>query len=216
MRAPAAVGVDDDFPASQTGVALRPADDELPRGVDVHVRVAAVEREGAAAVLQLDLLQRLLHHEFRDLPVHLFHARGRGVRPLVARALLGALGLQRLRVLRGDDHGVDLAGLHGAVGMLDVLDGHLGLAVGAQPPERAVLAHVRELLAQTRGHGVRQRHAVLSLVAGVSEHDALVAGADVEVLLADVHSTGDVGALLVDAHEDLAGLVAQALAVHAG
>merc|ERR1711966_176749 len=66
-----------------------------------------------------------------------------------------------------------------------------------------------------RGHGVSQGHAVLGLIAGIAEHDALVAGTHIHVVLANVHATRDVRALLVDAHKDLAGLVAEALGVHA-
>jgi hypothetical protein len=36
MGAPAAVGVDDDFAASKTGVTLRAADDKSTRGLDLR------------------------------------------------------------------------------------------------------------------------------------------------------------------------------------
>mmetsp|Transcript_44099 Transcript_44099/g.89002 ORF Transcript_44099/g.89002 Transcript_44099/m.89002 type:complete len:230 (-) Transcript_44099:33-722(-) len=119
-------------------------------------------------------------------------------------------------MLRGDDDGVELLRLDGAVSLLQVLDRDLRLAIGPQPPERAVLAHVRQLLAQLGRDGVRQRHAVGRLVRGVPEHDALISGPDVEILLANVDAAGDVWALLVDSHEHLARLVAEPLAVHAG
>jgi len=82
-----------------------------------------------------------------------------------------------------------------------VLDRDLRLAVGAQPPERAILAHVGELLAQARRDQVRERHAVSSLVRGVAKHDALVAGVNVQVQLAHVHAARDVGRLLLGAHQ---------------
>mmetsp|Transcript_120036 Transcript_120036/g.301742 ORF Transcript_120036/g.301742 Transcript_120036/m.301742 type:complete len:225 (-) Transcript_120036:60-734(-) len=119
-------------------------------------------------------------------------------------------------MLRGDHHGVDLLRLHRAISMLQVLDGHLRLPIWPQPPEQATLAHVRQLLTQPRGHRVRQGHAVLSLVARIPKHDALITSAHIKVLLAHVDTTRDVRALLVDAHQHLACLVAQALAVHAG
>ena len=152
--------------------------------------------------------------------------------------------------------------------MLQVLDRHLRLAIRSQPPALATLAHVGQGLPEPCGHGVGQRHAVGGLIAGISEHDSLVAGTHIhlvlmkgkkcvvdaqelkpnaphqhrqpQTLLAHVHSAGDVWALLVDAHQDFAlegwdlglafrfhlrraairrqgaGLVAQALAVHAG
>ena len=48
----------------------------------------------------------------------------------------------------------------------------------------------------------------------VPEHDALVAS-DVKIILADVQTTCNVKALLVDAHQYLAVLVIQSLAVNA-
>ncbi|CAE8622504.1 unnamed protein product [Polarella glacialis] len=51
-------------------------------------------------------------------------------------------------MLSADHHSVDLLRLRGAVRVLQVLDGHLGLAVWPQPPAFAVLAHVCQCLAQ--------------------------------------------------------------------
>jgi len=47
-----------------------------------------------------------------------------------------------LIVLGGDEDGVYTQGDHGAA-LLAVLNGHLGLAIGAQPWDGAVLAHLR-------------------------------------------------------------------------
>mmetsp|Transcript_24426 Transcript_24426/g.58520 ORF Transcript_24426/g.58520 Transcript_24426/m.58520 type:complete len:497 (+) Transcript_24426:101-1591(+) len=225
VRAPAAVGINDDLAAGQAGVALRAADDELARRVDVQVaRLAVVQRGGGLAVLQLDRVERREDHVLVDRLVHVGHGRSDLLlaRVLAAHVLAGLLGrallLERLGVLGGDDDRVDLLRLDRAVGLLHVLDRDLRLAVRAQPPERAVLAHVGELLAQAGRDQVRQRHAVGGLVRRVAEHDALVAGADVQVGLAHravgvvtVHAAGDVGRLLVDAHEHLAGVAREAL-----
>merc|ERR1712137_718206 len=100
-------------------------------------------------------------------------------------------------MLSRDNNGVDLLRLDGAVGLLQVLNGDLGLAVRAEPPELSALAHVRENLAKTSSHRVRQRHAVGGLIASVAEHDALVASANVHLVLADVNTASDVRALLV-------------------
>merc|ERR1719498_2265013 len=128
-------------------VALRPADDELARRVDVEVRVVAVERDGLVAVLERDLVERRLDDVRLDELVHLLHRRSDA---LAAARLLLARRLARLRVLRRDDDGVDLERLDRAISLLQVLDRHLRLAVRAEPPELAVLAHVRELLAEAR------------------------------------------------------------------
>merc|ERR1711972_979831 len=111
---------------------------------------------------------------------------------------------------------MELLRLNRAVGLLQVLDGDLGLPIGPRPPQFAILAHVSELLAQLGRHGVREWHAVLSLISRVAEHDALVTSANVKVLLPNMDAASNVGALLVDAHEHFARLVAQALAVNAG
>merc|ERR1719409_1108278 len=58
------------------------------------------------------------------------------------------------------------------------------------------------------------RHRILRLIRGVAEHDALVASADVHLVLPDVHATSNVGALLVDRNLHVRGVAAQALALH--
>merc|ERR1719230_878992 len=59
-------------------------------------------------------------------------------------------------------------------------------------------------------------HAVFCLVACITKHDALVTSTNVEILLANVNSACNVRALLVDAHQDLAVLVVETLALCAG
>merc|ERR1719401_2811444 len=131
----------------------------------------------------------------------------------LASHLLAASGLARLRVLRGDDDGVELLRLDRAVSLLQVLDCDLRLAIGPQPPQLAALPHVRQLLAELRCDGVCKRHAVFGLIAGVTEHDALVTSTYVQIFLAYVDTASNVGALLVDAHQDFTRLVAEALAI---
>ncbi len=60
-----------------------------------------------------------------------------------------------------------------------VLDRHLALAVGTQPIDFAVLAGLGQSIENAVRQGDRQRHQFGSVVAGVAEHQALVAGADV-------------------------------------
>ena len=119
-------------------------------------------------------------------------------------------------VLAGDDDGVEAGGL-----AVDVLDGDLGLAVGAQVGDGAVLAHLGELLGQPVRQPDRQRHQLGGLVAGVAEHQALVAGAlrgDRVLAALDPRLVGvvdalrDVGRLAADRDADAAGLAVEALA----
>ena len=107
----------------------------------------------------------------------------------------------------------------GAV-LVVVLDGDLGLAVGTQVVERAVLAHLGQPLGEPVRDGDRQRHQLGGVVGGVAEHQALVArallvervvgGAD-PCLVAVVDSLGDVGGLAADGHLDAARLTVEAL-----
>ena len=102
-----------------------------------------------------------------------------------------------------------------------VVERDLCLAVGAQVRHGAGLAHLGEPLGHAVGEPDRQRHQVGRLVAGVAEHHPLVAGAlAVEVVLAGlaaaqllalVDALGDVGALLVDADDDAAGVAVEAV-----
>ena len=121
-----------------------------------------------------------------------------------------------LGVLRGEDHGVDADRAVVRV----VLDGDLGLAVGAQVGQRAVLADLGELLGEALGHHDRQRHQHVGVVAGVAEHQALVAGAllvhrvrrsPVRRLVAGVDALGDVAGLAADRDHDAAGRAVEAL-----
>merc|ERR1719433_1801004 len=105
---------------------------------------------------------------------------------------------------------MDLLRLNRAVLSLQILNRDLSLAVRPQPPQQATLAHVGQLLAQASGHGVRQWHAILSLIAGVPKHNSLVASTDVKIILANMNTSSNVRALLIDAHQDFASLVTQA------
>ena len=75
-------------------------------------------------------------------------------------------------VLAGHDDGVEPDRL-----VAVVLDGDLGLAVGTQVGHDAVLADRRQPPGQPVGERDRQRHQLGGVVAGVAEHQALVAGA---------------------------------------
>ncbi len=112
--------------------------------------------------------------------------------------------------LPGVHVGVVLRGYHdrpdGDRPAMVVLDGDLGLAVGPQVREVALLAHEREAVGHPVGQRDRQRHELRGLVAGEPEHHPLVAGAEVIPL---VHALRDVRALLLDADHGAAGLVVE-------
>ena len=101
-----------------------------------------------------------------------------------------------------------------------VVEGDLGLPVGAQVRQDAGLADLGQPVGQAVRQPDRQRHEVVGLVAGVAEHHPLVAGAlAVEDVLArragallegGVDALGDVGRLRVDRGDDAAGVAVEA------
>lgn len=82
---------------------------------------------------------------------------------------------------------------------------HLGLAVGAQPGAGAVLADLRQAVAQLGGQHVGEGHQLGGLVGGVPEHVALVASADLLQRLSAhaVDTLANIRRLLLDVHQDL-------------
>jgi len=140
---PTTVGVDDDLAASDTGITLGATDDELARLLEVVDGLLVDELLGEDDVADL-LLELLL---------------------LLFELDLGG-------VLGRDDDGVDVLGNAGTVLEL-VLDGDLGLRVGAEPAHLAVLAElshlVVELVGKHEGHG----HELGGLVGGIAKHDTL-------------------------------------------
>eukprot|EP01137_Pigoraptor_chileana_P029047 Opistho-2@13734 len=182
VRAGAAVGVDDDLAAGQAAIALRAADDEAAGRIDQVL-----------GVLQPFLGQ----HRLDDLLDHRLDERGLH---LAAVAHFGA-------VLAGQHDGVDAVWL-----AVHITHGHLALGVGAEEGQAAVLAQLGLALDQAVGVIDRRGHQFGRLVAGVAEHQALVAGADVQVVVRGmVDALGNVVALLVVGHQHRATLVVDAV-----
>jgi hypothetical protein len=90
-------------------------------------------------------------------------------------------------VLRGNHHGVDAQRL-----AVHVFDAHLALAVRAQEVERTFTADLAQPAHQLVRQHDGQRHQLVGFVAGVAEHQALIARA------AGVYAHGDVGRLALD------------------
>ena len=98
-------------------------------------------------------------------------------------------------VLRGNHHRLDALG-HVA----HVFHADLALAVGPQEVQHALAAHLGKPPHQLVRHHDGQRHQLGRFVAGVAEHQALVAGA------AGIHAHGDIGRLRLDQVEHAAGV----------
>src|SRR5208283_2389830 len=100
-----------------------------------------------------------------------------------------------LTMLRRHNYRVDPQGL-----AVDVLHADLTLAIGPQKIEDAFAPNFAQLPNQLVSHHDGQRHELGSFVAGISKHEALVAGA------AGIHAHRDVGRLALDGVEDAAGM----------
>ena len=114
------------------------------------------------------------------------------------------------RMLGGHNDGIHAHGL-----IIFVLHGHLALAVRAQPGQLAAAAS----LGQAAGDAVRQRnghrHHFRGLVAGVAEHHALVAGADIvftdgAAFQRSVNALRDIRALAMQRGQHSAGAAVKA------
>merc|ERR1719405_200745 len=157
--------------------------------------------EGGFATFQCDFLQGLLNHFVHDLLVHIFHAWCCHLGATVASTLLGTHSLQGLSMLGGNDYGVDLQRLYRAICFLQVLDGHLCLAIRTQPPQRAILTHICQLFAEASCHRVCQRHAILRLITGIAKHDTLITSTNIHFIFANMDTSSNIWALLVGKDE---------------
>jgi len=133
---------------------------------------------------------------------------------LLTQVLLDLLVGDLVVVLGGDHDGVHAERGEGASHTL-VLHSHLGLAVGAHPGAHAVLAHLRQLVANAVGEQVGEGHGLLRLVRGVPKHNSLVSRTNVlggtGLGILTKHTLGNVGGLGLQGHEHAAGLVVKAL-----
>ncbi|KAK5633868.1 hypothetical protein RRF57_009581 [Xylaria bambusicola] len=92
-----------------------------------------------------------------------------------------------------------------------VLHGDLGLGVGSQPRAGTVATSIRHGLVQFVGEKVRQGVELGGLVGGISEHETLVTSTELLESLLVVETLGNVGGLLLNADQNTAGLVVEAL-----
>ena len=119
------------------------------------------------------------------------------------------LGGDFFGVLGGDNDSVDTEG-DGGTTVLLVLDSDLCLGVGTEPSEGAVATSSRHGEVELVGEHEGQGHQLGGLIGGVSEHDTLVTGS-VVLKGTVVETLGDIGGLLLDGNEDVAGLVVETL-----
>ena len=174
---PTTVGVDNDLTASKTSITLGTANDEAARGLDV------VDGAVVKELSRDDLLDDLLLDDSAEL-----------------------LGGHIIAVLGRDDNGVHTQGLDGTV-VMSILNGDLGLGVGTEPRDGAVVAGSGhgsvQLVGEDEGEGKEFR----GLVGGITEHDTLVTSTELLKRLFVVETLSNIGRLLLNGNQDVAGLV---------
>lgn len=124
---------------------------------------------------------------------------------LLAELLSGDL----LSMLSRDNDRVNTERDRGTTILL-VLDGDLGLGVGAEPWESTGPPCNGESSVELVRQDDGQWHVLLGLVGSITKHNTLVTGTDV-LEGAVVEALGDIGRLLLNRDEDVAGLVVEAL-----
>lgn len=129
---------------------------------------------------------------------------------LLEDLLAKLLGGDLLAVLCGHDDGVDTLGDDGTIVVL-VLDSDLGLGVGSEPWEAAVVAGISHSLVELVREDDGQWKELRGLVSGITEHDTLVASTEILEALLVVETLSNVGALLFNGNENVASLVVKAL-----
>jgi len=176
------VGVDNDLASGDTGISLGTTDDELAG------RLEMVDGLGGEVLGGDDLLDDLL-----------------------LEGLAEGLVVNILRVLDGDDDGVDAEGNQSTTLVL-VLDGDLGLGVRAKVGEGAIATAISHLLVELVRQDQGQGHELGGLIGSVTEHDTLITSSDVlnvEALLDE--TLVNIGRLLLNGDKNVAGLVVETL-----
>lgn len=181
VSAPATISINDDLTASDTSITLRTANDEASRRVKVIDGLVIKEVCGDHS------LDNLLEETSTDL-------------------LVGDV----LSVLGRDNDGVDADRNHGTSFAL-VLDGDLGLGIGAQPRKDALVAALREALHEAGREGVSHGHELGRLIGCITKHETLVTSTDILGSTAYVDTVGDIGALLLDGNKNVAGVEIETL-----
>lgn len=129
---------------------------------------------------------------------------------LLEDLLAELLGGDILAVLGRDDDGVDTERDDGTV-VVFVLDGDLSLGIRAEPWEGTVAAGSGhgsvELVGEEEGKGEK----LGGLVGSIAEHDTLITSAEVLEAVVEMETLGDIGRLLLNGNEKVAGLVVEAL-----
>merc|ERR1712168_630386 len=179
VGAPSSVSVDDDLTACQTGVSHGTADDEFAG------RLQVVD----------------------GVPIQVLGG-GDGDNHAVHQDLSHVLQLDVFVVLNGDDDGVHA--LWDASTILErVFAGDLSLGIWSKPLAGSVASEFGHSLVEFVSEDDGEGHGFLGLVRGVAEHESLISGSGLILVTANVHTLSDIGGLLFEGDQDVAGLMVE-------
>ena len=151
MRAPTAIGVDDNFATSQASIALRATNDKATRGLNLN------KGKGQKSNTRIDVITYMI-----DGPIVKEVLRDNLLDHLLQYLLPELLRRELLSVLCGNDDCVHAEGDRRAAVLL-ILDRDLGLRVGAKPRERTITAGSGQC-----GVGFMSKHDSECIYSGVS------------------------------------------------
>src|SRR6185437_9078689 len=136
-----------------------------------------------------------------DARVFVHHFRGNdGKDNVVPNGFVKIFVRDGIAVLGGDDDAID-----SSRAAIDVFDGDLRLAIGAEEIDYSGFANFGEALAQAVGELDGHGHYLFRLVAGEAEHESLIARA------AGIDAHSDVAGLFLDRGDDAASVRVEAI-----
>ena len=195
-----AIGVDDDFTASQATVTIRATDFEAAGWIDVNLDIVFPNS-------RFCLAGRWHDHELAFDQVRAIGFEN-GLDQLGENFMTGCIAEVIFAIFGFFDAGVVLGGEYNGFdsergSVSQILNGHLAFGVRASPCQNAFAAQAGVFIHEPVRNGDRQRHEFRSFVAGETEHHPLVAGTFF------IHTLGDVRALGVNVAIDLDGGVSE-------
>jgi len=109
-------------------------------------------------------------------------------------------------VLSGDENVVDSNWLDVTLWQLFVLDDDLRFAIWSQPWDLSILSLDGHFLANEVGKNVRvwMKSLAIPLIGSITEHESLITGSHIHLVLSSMDGSSDVSILSVNVDDDLA------------
>lgn len=120
--------------------------------------------------------------------------------------LVGDIGI----VLTRDEDGMD-SNWDQLSSLVGILDGNLGLGVWSNPGEEFLNSALVDSLAKSGGEEMGEWHELWSFISGVSNHETLISGTDILILLLNMDGISDLLRLLVNGDDNCGILIVESL-----